>query len=311
MFGKLRTSHLLLIVAALAAVWWVTGQLSPTAKQRTFRAQLVQVDTASLVSFTIVPAPYKGLPPLHFLRKGSGWELAMMNDTTVVDMVAVRGVLSSLANMRALRVAGSMITVAERYDLEDSTADHLLVDLPQGAFDLLVGRCTEGDEPITVVSPAGDLNAYGISGRLGTYTDQTFGDWMPKYLVTGDPSNWTSVQFTFPGDTGYTMVRSGSTWLLDGLQTDTARVRKFLGSLARSRAQEVADPADTLIAVPAFRLLVNDSTRLEAIAVVVYNVPGRFIVRTSLNPSVVMNFDGSTEVPRMFRSRLAFLPHPQ
>ena len=39
MFGKLRTSHLLLIVAALAAVWWLTGQLSPTAKQRTFREQ--------------------------------------------------------------------------------------------------------------------------------------------------------------------------------------------------------------------------------------------------------------------------------
>jgi hypothetical protein len=107
------------------------------------------------------------------------------------------------------------------------------------------------------------------------------------------------------------MVRSGSTWLLDGALTDTARVRKFLGSLARSRAQEVADPSDTLQAVPAFRVLVNDTTRQEPIAVVVYNVPGRFIVRTSLNPGVVMNFDGTTEVPRMFRSRLAFLPHPE
>lgn len=310
MFGKLRTSHLLLILAVLAALWYITGLLSPTAKQRTFRDQLLQVDTASLASFTIVPALYKGLPPMQFLRRGSTWQLAMLTDTTVVDMVPVRGVLASLANMRALRVAGTMSTVAERYELRDSTADHLVLTLPEGPVDLLVGRCTEGDEPMTVVSPTGDLNAYGISGRLGTYTDQTFGDWMPKYLVTGDPRNWTSVQFTFPGDTGYTMVRSGTSWLLDGLPTDTARVRKFLGSLARSRAQEVADPADTLRAVPAFRLLVNDTTRAEAIAVVVYNVPGRFIVRTSLNPGVVMNFDGTTEVPRMFRSRLAFLPHP-
>lgn len=311
MFGKLRTSHLVLIVAALAALWWITGLLSPTAKQRTFREQLLQVDTASLGSFTIIPALSKGIPPLRFMRQGSAWKLAMMNDTTVVDMEPVRGLLGSLANMRVLRVAGNMVSVAERYDLSDSTADHLLLDVPSGRVDLLVGRCTEGADPMTVVSPAEDPNAYGISGRLGAYADQTFGDWMPKYLVTGDPRNWTSVQFTFPGDTGYTMVRSGSTWLLDGQPTDTARVRKFLGSLARSRALEVADPADTLQAVPAFRVLVNDTTRKEPVAVVVYNVPGRFIVRTSLNPKVVLNFDGTTEVPRMFRSRLAFLPHPQ
>jgi hypothetical protein len=311
MFGKLRTSHLLLIVAALAALWWITGQLSPTAKQRTFREDILQVDTSALSSFIIVPALYKGLPPMHFMRQGRAWEAALLQDTTVVDMAPLRDLLGSLAHMRALRMAGSMSTVAEHYELSDSTAEHLLLDLPDGRYDLLVGRCTGGDDPVTVVSPSGDPNAYGISGRLGTYTDQSFGDWMPKYLVNGDPRNWTSVQFTFPGDTGYTMVRSGSTWLLDGLATDTARVRKFLRSLARSRAQEVADPADTLHAVPAFRLLVNDTTREEAIAVVVYNVPGRFIVRTSLNPGVVMNFDGTTEVPRMFRSRLAFLPQQE
>ncbi len=311
MFGKLRTSHLLLIVAALAALWYITGLFNPAAKQRTFREHILRADTASLRSFTIVPAASKGMPPIHFMRAADGWIMALMSDTMVADMGPVRNLLGSVADMRPLRVAGKMSVVADRYDLGDSTADHLLLDLPEGPYDLLVGRCTEGDDPITVVSPAGDAQAYGIRGRLGSFTDQTFGDWMPKYLVTGDPRNWTRVQFTFPGDTGYTMVRSGSTWMLDGEPTDTARVRKFLGSLARARAQEVADPADTLHAIPAFRLLVNDTTRTEAIAVVVYQVPGRFIVRTSLNPGVIMNFDGTTEVPRMFRSRLAFLPHPE
>ena len=127
MFGKLRTSHLLLIVAILAALWWITGLLSPTARQRTFREQLLQVDTASLGSFTIVPALSKGLPPLLFLRKGSSWELAMLNDTTVVDMDPVRSLLGSLANMRALRVAGSMVSVADRSSglVERPTADRV------------------------------------------------------------------------------------------------------------------------------------------------------------------------------------------
>ena len=175
MFGKLRTSHLLLIVAILAALWWITGLLSPTARQRTFREQLLQLDTASLGSFTIVPALSKGLPPLRFLRKGRSWELAMLNDTTVVDIDPVRSLLGSLANMRALRVAGSMVSVADRYDLGDSTADHLVLDVPTGRIDMLVGRCTEGEDPMTVVSPAGDVNAYGITGRLGTFTDPAGG----------------------------------------------------------------------------------------------------------------------------------------
>lgn len=309
MLGKLRTKHLLLLLLALAAIWWFSGRVSPRAQQRTFRENILKLDTSTITGFTITPALNKGLPPIRFQRAEDGWRMFWGTDSGQVDELPMHELLNSWSNMRVVRLAGRMAEVKDRYDLGDSTADRLSIVAENGTQELLVGRQTAGEPPMTVVNIPGDESAYAIEGSLGSYADFTFGDWLPKYLVTGDPSNWTRLTFNFPADTGYVMERSGGRWLIGGVATDSSRTDKFLRSLARARGRSATDPADTLGAVPQFRLVVEDSTRTIPIIVVVFAIKGKFIVRSSLNPQTVMPFDGREEVPRMFRPRTAFLPH--
>ncbi len=307
MFGKLRTKHLLLLVVALAALWWLSGHFSASAQQRTFREVIMKVDTGSVDSFTIIPAKFKRVPDLRFRRVGMAWQLVMGNDTTIPDDAPVHELLASISDMRTVRLAGRMTEVKDRYELSDSLTDRLVINAADGQHTLLVGRATSSEDAMTVVCPIGDEDAYAVQGRLGEITDKSFGDWMPKYLVRGDPANWRRLTFNFPGDTGYVMERHGTRWTIDGAPTDPSRVAHYLGSLARSRGQSLADPRDTLQAIPAFTLVVEDTTRAVPIAVVVYGVQGRFIVRSSLNPASVMPFDGKNELPRMFRPRSAYM----
>lgn len=309
MFGKLRTKHLVLLLLALAALWWLSGLISPRAQQRTFRESILKLDTNSVTAFTITPAPYKEFPPIRFQREGENWRMYWGTDSGMVDDHPVHELLYSWSNMRVVRLAGRLLEVRDRYDLGDSTADRLSISAGDGTHDLLVGRQTAGEPQMTVVNIPGDENAYAIEGSLGTYADFTFSEWLPKYLVTGEPGNWTRLTFNFPADTGYVMERAGDRWRIDGVLTDSSRTDKFLRSLARARGQTVTDPADTLTAVPQFRLVVEDSTRTAPIIVIVFASNGKFIVRSSLNPGTVMPFDGRKEVPRMFRPRTAFLPH--
>ena len=309
MFGKLRTKHLVLLLLLLGGLWWLSGSISPQAQKRTFREYLLKLDTNTVTGFTITPALYKQFPPIRFRRSGEGWRMFWGTDSAIVDQQPIHELMRSWSGMRVVRLAGRMAEVRDRYDLGDSTSERLTITDGQGAHELIVGRQTAGEPPMTLVNLPGDENAYAIEGSLGSYTDFTFGEWLPKYLVRGDPANWSRLTFNFPGAPGYEMERHGSRWLLDGVPTDSAYTDRYLRSLARARGQTVADPADTLIAVPQFRLVVEDSTRREPIIVVVFVANDHFIVRSSLNPQTVMPFSGKDEVPRMFRPKSAFLPH--
>lgn len=311
MFGKLRTGHWLLILVVLGSIWWLTGRLSPSAKQRTFREMVMQLDTNSVRTFSVHPAPFKKYPTLVFSRSGEGWMLHMGQDSTLADDAPVHELLKSVSTMRVLRLAGERSVVGARHDLGDSTADMLSLDASGMRHELLVGSTAYGDGPETVVMQPGDKYAYAVAGRLGEIVDKTFGDWMPKYLVRGDPFAWKRLTFNFPGDSGYVMERHGDRWTINGQVTDSTRTWHYLESLARSKGLSVTDPRDTALAKPTFRLVVEDSTRAEPITVVVFALPDRFIVRSSLNPRSVMPFDGQHELPRMFRMPGAFMATPE
>jgi hypothetical protein len=309
MFGKLRAVHWLAILALLAALWWIGGRTSPRARQRTFRERLMQVDTAALQQFTVVPAPFKGLPPIHFQRGTDGWSMRMGADSSEVEDGSVRSVLDAVHDMRTVRLVGRWTDVADRYDLRDSTADRLVLGPMAAATELWVGSTRAGGELTTAVRLPGDPEVYAIAGDLGAAADRTYGDWLPKSLVVGDPRNWTRVSFRFPNDSSYALERDGAYWRIGDQRTDSVRTWRFLESLARSRGQSAADPRDTLQAIPGYRVEVIDTTRAAPMQVTVYLIPQeqRFIVRTSLNPMVVMPFSPKTEIPRMFRPPGAFL----
>lgn len=309
MFGKLRTKHLVLILLGLAGLWWLSGLISPSARARTFRDTLFTLDTNAINAFTITPASGKGLPPLRFTRTADGWRMRWGNDSGAVDPHPVHELLRSWSHLRVVRLAGRVSEIAAKYDLDDSTADRLTIISGTTTQELRVGRQTAGEPPMTLVALPDDENAYAVEGSMGSYTDFTFSEWLPKYLVTGDPRNWTRLMFNFPADSGYVMERSSGAWRIDGVELDSARTGKFLRSLARARGRSVTDPSDTLNAVPQFRLVVEDTTRAEPIVVVVFVGNNKFIVRSTLNPGTVMPFDGREEVPRMFRPRTAFMPH--
>ncbi|MBL0043209.1 MAG: DUF4340 domain-containing protein [Flavobacteriales bacterium] len=308
MFGKLRAGHWLAILALLGGLWWWSGHVSPKAQQRTFKEVLVQLDSSTISAFTLVHAPFKGFPNIRFTRLNGNWQMVMGRDTAWADPEPVNDVLTAFNDMRVLRLVGPMRSVAQSYNLDTLNAEHLIVESPRMRYELRVGKHSGGDDHQTVVNPLGDTMAYAIAGLLGMSTNLPFSGWMPKYLVNGDPANWKRLTFQFPGGRSYAMEKRDGNWFIANVALDPVKIDRYLGSLARSRGQELTDPNDTLTAQLAYRLIVEDTTRNMPVVVVVAALQDRFIVRSSLNPMSIMPFDAKNEVPRMFRPPTAFLP---
>ncbi len=308
MFGKLRTIHLVLAVALLAAIWWWSGRTSPIAKARTFQDVIWSLDTAAVDSFLIEQASFKRFPPIRFYRAEGSWNMVMGMDTAPADPASVNDVLGTIKDLRVQRLVGPLTQVQEIYDLDDLNVERLHVAVNGEQRTLLVGQATGGDEPHTVISPAGDTMAYAVAGLLGMRTDQLFSGWIPKILIQGDPRNWKQVTFLFPGNRGYVMQNRDGKWYIADRQLDQERTVRYLVSLGRSRGSELTDPGDTLGAVPAYQVIVEDTTREVPMTVVVSQVNDHYIARSSLAPMHIIPFDPEKEIPRMFRPPQAFLP---
>lgn len=311
MSAKARTWWGVAGVAALAALWWASGRFVPGAQQRTFRERIARLDTASITGFTLVPAPYRQHPEMRFERQPGGWLVTSAGYRTPADKRTMDDLLVALGDLRVLRVVGRYDAVKDNYLLADSTADHLLLDTPEGALDLAVGRTIDGEEIATAVRPGDDAEVYAVPGLLGLLVDKGYMDWIPKPVVNGDPRNWRRLTFVFPGSQGYILERRGDHWYIGDQPTDSIKVAKYLRNLAHHSGSALANPADTLDAVLVYNLIVEDTTRAEPVMFGIFQSGDRVIARSTLAPrDIVMAIDPRTEVPRIFRPPSAFLPDP-
>ncbi len=315
MSDKKRIGLLTGLVLALALIWWLGGRTPEVAEQRSFREHLVQVDTARLTSFTIIPAPTYKAPALHFQRDSAGWTVSAGGHVTRAFSRPLNTLLATLADVKPLRMAGHTSAIIERYGLSDSLAARVELSGPKNTV-LRIGTSSSsaqpslsGSETTTAVMLGSDLNVYLIPGAFNKITDMNFDDWIPKPLVNGDPADWTLVTFVFPGSRSYSMERNGSGWTVNGQPGDIEKVEKYLWALSRYYGDALVDPADTLNAVLIYSMRVVDSSRKDPIILGIFDVGGRLIARSTLAPPwIVMPFDPKKELPRMFRPPEAFLP---
>jgi hypothetical protein len=309
MSNNVRTRTLLIVVIALAAIWYIGDRYGMRAKVRTFRDVVMTLDTADITSFTI-EARRRDRIPLAFEKHQGQWRLVADGDTIRVENTAVLDVLGPLGDMRVKRLVGTMDQVKDRYELTDSSCERLSLRFADGTTrHLRVGRSTFGPNgPWSYVNVTGEKEVFAIEGKLSLATEMKVDDWRPRTIVNGDPANWTRVHFTFY-DNDYSFIRSGDTWNMDGMTVDTMRVRKYLGSLAVSKAHLFAKGVSVNGLPEVCRLEVTDTSRKVPIVVRVFATPaGRMILYSSLNPDNLMWFDAERELPRMFRERNNWLP---
>ena len=134
MSSNARTKALVIVVVALALLWFIGDRYGMRSKDRTYREVVLTLDTAEVNVIMIEPGGTLR-PDVRVVREGGLWRLYCKTDTLRVDNKYVLDVLVPLADMRVKRQVGTMDLVKDRYDLNDTLADADIRDklLAQGA----------------------------------------------------------------------------------------------------------------------------------------------------------------------------------
>ncbi|HRO38552.1 MAG TPA: DUF4340 domain-containing protein [Flavobacteriales bacterium] len=317
MSDKVKVIGAAVLAAGLGLLWWLSSEDVRQRGDRSFRQELLQVDTTNLAEFDIAPPAQTGMPPLHFRRDANGWSVQQGAHTTHAFQRPLNTLFTVLADLRTAAVAGNDPAIVQRYALTDSLAAVFSSPQVLNGAKLRVGNASAGtgslslkaSGPTTAVMLEGDPNVYLVPGLFADEMRLSFTGWIPKPMANGNPANWDRLTFVFPGGTSWSLERTDNGWTANGQPADTMKVGKYLRALSHYYGHSLADPADTLNAVPLYSLRVHDRTRPAPVTLDVLEIQGRLIARSSLAPPwLVMPFDPQTELPRMFRPPEAFLP---
>lgn len=311
MFGKNPSRWLLIALLALCAIWFLSERFSTRAKQRTFRTEVVAIDTASLTRIE-VRSPKTSPDALVLERRGNEWVVVANGRDLRTDRKEMAELLGEYARLKADHVLGTPGSIPEGYGMGDSAATHLIFTTGKGEVRMRVGQERYGPDgqPLTPVLREGDDQVFAVAALLLGTRDLSLTQIRPKQYVSGDPAHWQSLRFEFPGDSGYVIQRHGTAWLVDSLPCDSGKVARFLQSLAQSQCQSFADTVDVTGRTPSHRLTIIDDTRPDPVLVEVFPAGFANVITSTLNPGNVMNFDPMRELPRMFRPARTWAPDP-
>jgi hypothetical protein len=174
------------------------------------------------------------------------------------------------------------------------------------ALDLVVGRFSF-QQPRTMntfVRLFNDKDVYEVDGFLDMTFNQGANIFRDGTVIKSDQNSWKQIQFTYPADSSFQMVKSGSGWLLNGKATDSLKTANYLSRLANlSNNNFIDDIKINTTSTPTFSLNITTSD-LKFIEIKGYQDSSQFVIHSSQTPEAW--FDGASLSKNIFVGQSSF-----
>ncbi len=287
------TKTLAIIFAGTLALALATSWSWSSSSSAAFQGKLLAVDTSAVQAVRIERSDG---PSVRLERSDGGWSVAP-SDTSAsypAGSGAVNDLFRTLPALQATAVTTRQTDKHPRYGV-DSTGTKITMlgagDDPLGQ--LIVGRTQiqrsqggssqtpmqrmqrrRGGTPITYVRRPDKPDVYSVEQSLRSAVDRSVEDWRDKQIWAVDRSKIRRVDFTFPGDSSFTINRAAPSdtaaasapdpWLSEGDTLATSEVSSMLRILSTPTADgfvEDASPTDLSGAPYTIRLQTADGSR--------------------------------------------------
>ncbi len=283
------------MLVALAVVIGAIVLLDAQKGERTFKTDIVKIDTAKVNAISIFPKNKK--QEVSLFKEGNDWKVkvnAQKNQT--VEPEKISGALKALSEIRATRLAALTTDKWNQFEV-DTTSTRVIVE--QGGkktLDLHIGRFSVkegGREFETFVRLEGEKETYAVNGFLDPQFNTGIDDWRNKIVIKGEKEDWLGFSVSLADGQRYTVEKIDTIWMLDDALAGEGEVNNFFSAISFLSGNNFADDVEeTSLEAPDYLLQVND-IRGDKIKVEGFIKVERKILRSSLNPHNLIQADDS------------------
>ncbi|MBN2347656.1 MAG: DUF4340 domain-containing protein [Bacteroidales bacterium] len=302
MLNKIKLSTLLFIFIILLVLVSVLLLHDSKKGDRSFRSDLVEMDTAKVTSIIIIPRSDKD-QPVKIKKQGSGWKVTVEAKDYNADKNSINSMLSSLTELKSLRVAATDKSKWESFEVNDSLATRVQIKAGKKKItDIYIGKFfykqpqnpnpysrNQMGKMTTYVRLQGDKEVYAVDGFLSMIFNRKAGDFRDKTVIMSNKSDWSRLTFTYPADSSFILYNESGRWMIDGILADSANVVNYLNKISRLSSSEFADNQQPLNASPDFKLSVEGASPIQVKAYAAADSLNAYLVSSSMNEGVFFN----------------------
>lgn len=314
----LNTKTLIVLLIILVGVFlWI----KLTEKEdRTFKNQLVEIDTAKVSEIKILPKLGSDDKEIVFTRTGSEWKLESDGKFYRPDEAAVRNILTELLRMRTERVAGTNKSKWKELEVTDSTASRIQVlENSKILADIYLGKFSYSQAPqqdprmqqrqqarmFTNIRLAGDETVYVVEGFIKMNIQPKVDSYRAKILCSANQEDITKVSFNYPGIDNFTLTRNENQWMVNGEVADSTKTVRYLQKLQRLSSSVYVDDLEPLSSIPTYTVMVegNNIIPIELKAYPVADTIHNTYITSSMVPDTKYSGDKNRLFERVFVTR--------
>ncbi len=324
MLKKLNTKTLVILLSVLVAIVLLTKIFDDKKGGRTFKEELVTLDT-SLVNVILVYPASQQKKEIKLSRSGEIWMVQSENISSEADSSYARNLIGTFSVIKTIRLAATEKSKWKDFNVDDSLGTKVkFLSGEKVLAEIVVGKFSYNQmsrSGISYVRLPGEDNVYAVDGFLPMAVNQQFNEWRNKNILRGNKEDWKKISFSYP-DSSFYLEKENDKWKLksNGLSiegvgetdmTDTVKIEQFINSFSNLSNSSFVDnyspsvPASMTVTVEG-----NNMASPVSIKAFLSDSASKLIVNSSFNPkSYFMDEKGSLS-ERIFKKFTDFLKTP-
>ena len=307
MFRTVNNKILGLIFGVLLLIGLFLFIFDSGKNERTFREVLVDIDTSAVTEILIYPKS-QDHQEVKLYKDKDDWHVTLPSGGNA--KVANQRISSLFAQLEAIKPKRLAARDERKWnELQvDSTGSRVKVfEGSKLSLDLVIGRFSF-QQPRTMntfVRLYNDKDVYEVDGFLDMTFNQGANIFRDGTVIKSDHNTWQQIQFIYPADSSFQLVKSGNNWLLNNIVTDSIKTFNYLNRLSNlSNNSFIDDIKIDLSSSPTFSLNITTAD-LRFIEIKGYQDSTYFLIHSSQNPEAW--FDGSSLSKTIFSGKSSFL----
>ncbi len=260
--------------------------------ERSFRANLVNIDTSKATQITIYPKSHKN-EPVELTKESGNWKVRISNNKYVrVPGEKIKNLFRQIIAIKPKRLASR--EKKQWHSLEvDSTGSRVVINEgSKKSLDIIIGKFSfhQPRSMSTFVRLNNDNDVYEVDGFLAMTFNTKADNFRDGTVIKGNTAEWNKLVFNYPADSSFQIVKVNGKWSADNFKIDSAETAQYLTKLSRISSTQFLDDVDTTkLNNPVYSLTIS-SENGKPITVSAYMNTKRIIVTSSLNPGTYFDY---------------------
>jgi hypothetical protein len=323
MSKKLNIKSLLIIFAVLLVIVVLVAVRDSKKGDRSFKVDLIPLDSAQVTAITIYPRSYKN-NPIKLQKESGTWKLLTGDKSYTAEKNTIKEILNTLIHLKAERVAATDKGKWATFEVNDTSATRVTLGTgKKSAADLYIGKFSyqqpknpnpsynygQQGKMTTYVRLADDKNVYAVNGFLSMMFNRKADAYRNKTIINSDRLEWTRLSFNYPGDSSFVMNKENNKWMINGLLADSTSVMRYFNSIYRLVSSDFVDNEKPQSSTPEFSLKIEGKNFVNPIQVDAYvsDTTNGYLIATSQNKDTYFSSKKSKLAAKLFFGKNHFL----